>query len=449
MKKFISLITAGVLYLCCLLALYTLGNLRSHLPRYFILTTVLFIVAFIVFRKWNFFSAGEQEKYGQAIRIVIFFAIAYRLALVALSPSLSDDLYRYVWDGRILANGYNPYKYTPADSALTPFHDELYDHLAYKNYYSIYPPLAEAGFGASAYAAKIFFHGSTEATYIVWKLLLVVAECGTILLLIRLLLYFGKPVKYLLLYAWHPLPIIEFAGQGHTDALMIFFLVAAMYALTSGKLRTAAAHLGAGIASRVAPVIFIPAFARHIKMRGVVIAAVISVCTFIPFFSPEVFRGIFFSTSQMAQVFTFNSFGYWTVRAFFEDLHAWNREGYIPLILGIIFISWFAVLAFRARKNDARMLPKDLLNVCTLFVLVLWNMHPWYFTWGLALVPLVPSWGWVWLAFVANFTYLHYTPNSDAALLTVAVIEYGGFIVLLLWQRIGEKEKQMALLANK
>ncbi|HZV11774.1 MAG TPA: hypothetical protein VFA55_01060 [Candidatus Kapabacteria bacterium] len=449
MKKFVLLIVAGVLYAGCLLALYTLGDLRSHLPRYFVLTTIPFIITFVVFRKWDFFSAGEPGVSGQAIRIVIFFAIAYRLALVALAPSLSDDLYRYVWDGRLLANGYNPYRYAPADSALVPFRDELYGHIAYKNYYSIYPPLAEAGFGASAYAAKIFFHGSTAATYILWKLLLTAVETGTMILLLRLLLRFGKPAKYLLLYAWHPLPIIEFAGQGHSDALMVFFIMAALYVLTWEKVRASAVYIGAAIASRAMPLIFLPAFARSIKIRGIIIAILLSACMFLPFFSPGIYHGILFSTSQMAQVFTFNSFGYWTVRAFFEDLRAWEWEVYIPLILGIIFISWFAVLAFRARKNGIAMLPKDMLTICTLFVLVLWNMHPWYFTWGLSLVPLVTSWGWVWLAFSANFTYLHYTPHSDAALLTVGVIEYGGFILLLLWQRIDEKDKRTALLAKK
>jgi hypothetical protein len=153
MKKFAPLAAVGVLCIICLLALYAPGNLRYHLPRYFLFTTAPFVLAFVVFRKWDFFSAGREK---QAMRMVIFFAIAYRLALVSLPPSLSDDLYRYAWDGRLLANGYNPYRYTPDDSALALFHDELYERIGYKNYYSIYPPLTEAGVGAAAYAAKVF-----------------------------------------------------------------------------------------------------------------------------------------------------------------------------------------------------------------------------------------------------------------------------------------------------
>ncbi|HET7152690.1 MAG TPA: hypothetical protein VFJ29_02920 [Candidatus Kapabacteria bacterium] len=446
MKRFLPLIGAGAVYLCCMLALYMLGNLRVHLPRYFIFSTIPFFIALLVFKKWDFFSGGDNTK---AISLAIFLAVAFRLSLVALAPSLSDDLYRYAWDGRLLANGYNPYRYTPADTTLTQFHDDLYDHIAYKDYYSIYPPITEAGLGVSAYAAKIFFSGSSTATYILWKLLLIAAEIGTMLLLLRLLLRFGKPAKYLLLYAWHPLTVIEFGGQGHSDALMIFFFMAALYACTAEKMRSSAAYLGAAIASRGIPIIFIPAFMRHIKLRGVLVAVLIPMLLFLPFFSFNVYKGILFSTSQMAQIFTFNSFGYWTVRACFEQVRAWDQEKYIPLILALLFIAGLAILAYRSRRNGIRMLPKDMLNICTLFVLVMLNMHPWYFTWGLSLVPLVTSWGWLWLTFIANFTYLHYTPNSDMTLLTVAAIEYGGFILLLLWQRIDEREKKTAFIAEK
>jgi len=445
MEKTILLTAFGAISLFCFIAIVQIGDLREHLALYFIFSTIPFCIMLLAFRKWKFLVPGKERT---AMWIVIACAIASRISLLGLAPSLSDDLYRYIWDGRMIAHGYNPYRYSPADTTLSQFHDDVYEHVAYKDYYSIYPPLTEMGLGASAVLSKIFFGDTAHATAAVWKFILLAAETGTMLLLMRLLLFFGKSGKYLLLYAWHPLPIMEFAGQGHGDALMIFFLLAAITATVNKNAHLAIVGFAASIAARGTPIVFAPVLSRSIKIKGIAAALGIALCTFVPFYSISALRGIFFSTSRMAQYFTFNSFGYWIIRSTFEQLKAWDYEPYIPLLLGIIFLAGIIILYRRSHGHGTSELPKDILNICTLFVLVLWNMHPWYFTWGLAMIPLATSWAWVWITFAANFTYIHYTPHSDDVLLTIEIMEYGVFILILFWQRMNERDRHLHAINN-
>ena len=195
--------------------------------------------------------------------------------------------------------------------------DASYDHIAYKEYYLIYPPLTQIGLGASGWIAGALFDGSSKAESIVWKFLLILAETATMLLLARILALMRRSRKYLLLYAWHPLPILEFAGQGHADALMIAFLMAALYCVMRGKEPLASVFFAAAVAARgcarfctfVFAACFGETLCRFSRINGVRIRAVL--------FAGGDARDILF-TSQMAQFFTFNSCGYWAIRMVFN-----------------------------------------------------------------------------------------------------------------------------------
>src|SRR5713101_5387226 len=78
--------------------------------------------------------------------LVLLFAGLFRVSIVFASPYLSDDIYRYVWDGRVQAAGINPYRYVPADERLQSLRDEeIYPKINRRDYaHTIYPPIAEA-----------------------------------------------------------------------------------------------------------------------------------------------------------------------------------------------------------------------------------------------------------------------------------------------------------------
>ena len=170
-----------------------------------------------------------------AFALVLLVAVTARLALAVHSPTLSDDAYRYVWDGRVQAAGVNPYRYPPESPALAGLREEaIYDHVNRKFAPTIYPPAAQ-GFFRLAYA----IHPDS----IRWtKVALVLVDAVAICLLGLLLARFGRPPERALLYAWHPLALVEVGHSGHVDVLAVALLLGSLLLTVRGR------PLGAGVA---------------------------------------------------------------------------------------------------------------------------------------------------------------------------------------------------------
>ena len=155
--------------------------------------------------------------------IVLALAGIFRLSIVFAPPYLSDDIYRYVWDGRVQAAGINPYRYIPADEHLQSLRDEeIYPKINRRDYaHTMYPPAAEA----------MYFLTTRISESVTWmKLTIVGFELITVWLLMELLASFGMPRQRILIYAWHPLAVWEFAGSGHIDPLAFAFIALALLA---------------------------------------------------------------------------------------------------------------------------------------------------------------------------------------------------------------------------
>ena len=108
---------------------------------------VIYGVAFLIFfLAWSIIShtneetaaSGQLKKY--LLPIIVGFGILFRLTLLPAQPSTSDDYYRYVWEGKMIANGYNPYAHAPGDSALNNLHSTLLpEKVTFKKFTTIYP----------------------------------------------------------------------------------------------------------------------------------------------------------------------------------------------------------------------------------------------------------------------------------------------------------------------
>src|SRR3954451_18444262 len=158
-----------------------------------------------------------------ALALVLGAAAAMRLVVLLAPPFLSTDIYRYVWDGRVIAAGINPYRYIPADPHLAPLRDaEIYPEINRGSYArTIYPPAAQA----------IFFVATRIGeTLTVMKAAMVLFETVAIVLLLQLLAAAGEPSHRIIVYTWHPLPLWEFAGSGHIDAAVVAFVALALWA---------------------------------------------------------------------------------------------------------------------------------------------------------------------------------------------------------------------------
>lgn len=170
---------------------------------------------------------GERNRIRWSPATILIVAAAARSAFLFRPAELSDDIYRYLWDGLTLLAGSNPYSSAPA--LVQPVPEALAGLQLMVNHpelVTIYPPAAQLVFAAGA-----LFGGSVFGL----KLLLVLLDLASCALIMRLLAAFRLPICYAALYAWHPLPVLEVASSGHIDAAGIFFLLGALALLATNK----------------------------------------------------------------------------------------------------------------------------------------------------------------------------------------------------------------------
>src|SRR6266508_1018848 len=187
---------------------------------------------------------------------VLLFAAIFRLSIIFAPPYLSDDIYRYVWDGRVQAAGINPYRYIPADEHLQSLQDEeIYPKLNRSDYaHTMYPPAAEA----------TYFLTTRISESVTWmKVTIVGFELFTVWILTKLLASFGMPRQRILIYAWHPLAVWEFAGSGHVDPLAFAFIALALLARRRNWDTATGISLGLATLAKLFPIVLFPALYKR------------------------------------------------------------------------------------------------------------------------------------------------------------------------------------------
>ncbi|HEX5760304.1 MAG TPA: hypothetical protein VF121_14040, partial [Thermoanaerobaculia bacterium] len=194
------------------LGLLALDPLSTHLP------SALTLLALGAFALWSA-ARGLEADSARLGTIVLAGALLLRLLLLPLAPSLSDDVLRYLWDGRVAAAGRNPYALPPAAAELAPLRDELWRALPHRHVPTVYPPLALAAFSIAA---------RTPFPLALWKGAAAAGDLAACALLLALARRLGVPAGRTVWYAWNPLVALETAGMGHVDGLGVAACVAAV-----------------------------------------------------------------------------------------------------------------------------------------------------------------------------------------------------------------------------
>ena len=230
-------------------ALGRMGDWRSELGRF----QALALAAFAAYALAVARRAGWKALPG-ATTFVVLVAIALRVAVFPVPPTLSDDVYRYVWEGRVLAAGANPYAHAPADPALARFRDaDVFPRVNHPELAAVYPPLAEAGF---ALVARV---SATPVAMKLWVLLHDVALCALLAWWCRAR---GGSAWDGLVYAWNPLVVVEYAGSAHHDPTGILWLVLALALAERRRGAASAASLAAAVLVKL---VSLPALASDRK----------------------------------------------------------------------------------------------------------------------------------------------------------------------------------------
>jgi hypothetical protein len=168
------------------------------------------------------FYWGEREKILWSPVAILAVALALRLMFLFAPPQLSDDIYRYLWDGNNLLRGVNPYVAAPAENLPPPGLKAVHARINHPEYVTIYPPAAQLVFAGGA---------ALGGTVTGLKAFLVILDLGLCVLLVMLLRRLDLPVWRAVLYAWNPLPVLEIAGSGHVDGAGLAMLAGSILLL--------------------------------------------------------------------------------------------------------------------------------------------------------------------------------------------------------------------------
>ena len=423
--------------------------LRSDFIKLVSLYGALFFLAYKIIQigKFNFWFLAV---------IGIFF----RLISIVAIPNLSQDFYRFLWDGRLLIQGINPYLLTPefyiqSGQEIVPQAQELYEGMGSLNasHYSNYPPVNQLFFTISA----LFAGKSILGAVVVLKLIMILADIG--------ILYFGKkllenlnlPISNIFWYFLNPFIIIELTGNLHFEGVMLFFVIWSLYLLYKGRWLWAAVLFAVSISVKLIPLLLLPIFYQYFVTKGVfskgfwrlkkfywiVIGTVL--LTFAPFLSSDFVSNFTATIGLWFQNFEFNASVYYIIRWVGYQTIGWNIIETVGKILPLVVIAIILSLAFfRKNKSTAELITAMLLGISCYFLLST-TVHPWYIA-----TPLLFSvftkykFPVVWSLMVV-LSYSAYGTEGFSENLWLVALEYIVILGFAIWEIFQKQEKVITI----
>lgn len=367
--------------------------------------------------------------FRRALVPILAVAAVMRLGVVLAPPHLSDDLYRYVWDGRVEAAGINPYRYVPSDTHLAALRDEaIYPNINRRTYApTIYPPVAE----------YIFFLASRiSESPLGMKAAMVALECASIAILLHLLALAGQPLERILIYAWHPLALWEFAGSAHIDAAVVLFVALALWARRREARWLTGIAVAAAALVKFFPAVIFPALYRRGDWKMPLAAAATVALAYLPFLG--VGRAVLgFLPGYAAEEGLTNGAGFflWNLASVFLPVARTGSLAYVAFAGVVLFAVGLYVLL---REETSEHVVTAALALATLFTLLVSPHFAWYFAWLLAFLCLAPSAAVLYLSVASMLLYfIGGGPDLDGGRMVVELAIYGPFAVLAVieWRR--------------
>jgi hypothetical protein len=395
----------------------------------------------------------------RAVRIVLALACLYRCTFLFSPPALSGDLHRYLWDGRVLLSGRNPYLDPPASPALAALRDREYPLIEHKEVRTIYPPAAQILFAAGAAAAP----GALGI-----KALLVLADLLGIAALRRLLVLRGLTPLRVIVYAWNPLAVSEVAWSGHLEPAGVACVVAAAVAIIQKRdLRSTLALTLAGLVKLLPFVLFVP-LARGLRRRAFLLPPVLIAAAYWPFRAAggSLFSGLreyathwhgndsVFSLARATIAVVDPTPALKSAIAFVRARAPWSAPldhlyPYVyptPLAKAACALGLVACAVVIARRTV------DPLRGCFLMtgaaLLLSPTLHPWYLLWILPWLCLYPSRPWILLSGLAVLAYsdLGGAQGAGEGYPWARLAEYGPFFAILLAEWLWDRRRRPAVM---
>ncbi len=317
-------------------------------------------------------GVAEHVPRRHALWLIFGVAVLLRAILLVMEPLLSTDIYRYIWDGRVQAAGFSPYRFVPAHETLSALRDmAIYPNINRADYaVSIYPPVAQAFF---------FVVTRIGETVIMMKLAFLTCEAMTVAAIAALLRRTGRSATRLVAYLWHPLPLWEIANNGHIDALMVALVMAGLLLAFAGRSLTGAATIALGALAKPTALLALPALWRPPDWKmPLVVGATIILC-YVPYLSAGWNALGFLAQGYLSEEGFSSGDNVWPLQ-----LWRWiagSRAGDVTAYLAVaavVVVAFALRTAFRPQRTITTQLA-DINSLLLLGLFVLSPNYPWYF----------------------------------------------------------------------
>ena len=399
----------------------------------------LFFLCFklIQFEKWNF-------------KFLLIVGVLFRLVFLLTEPTLSQDYFRFIWDGELILNSINPYIHLPntlieqIDLGIAnaqQLHQGMGELSA--RHYSNYPPLNQLLFALAS-----FFGGkSILGSVIGMRILIILSDIG--------ILYFGrKLLKNLNLsphlifwYYLNPLVIIELTGNLHFEGVMLSLFVISLYLLSIDKWKLAAVLYALSISIKLVPLLFLPLFLTYFGFKRSMgfygIIGIVSILLLAPFYSPEFLSNYTDTVGLWFSNFEFNAGFYNSIEQLglqFE-LKPWKLIKTYGKITPFVIILLVLLITFFRKNQQLSVLISSMLLILTAYYFLATTVHPWYVVF-LVLLSIFTRYRysiiWSLMIVLSYFAYSQENFKEHLGILAIEYIAVYGFLIFELFKFKGQ-----------
>jgi hypothetical protein len=395
---------------------------RGNHPFYFVWFSAVFVVYVVALIDARH-HAGQPHS--AMVPLIVGWALIFRLSLVWVTPGfLSDDIYRYIWDGLVQQAGINPYVYPPEATELAFLRDDtIFPMINRKSVLTIYPPGAQLFFRMMAWLCP--------GNLVAMKAVILLADLASIALLLRLLKRLGGHQAYVLLYAWHPLVIVELGISAHLDGLMIPFVLLAFLWTMQHRPRLAGASLAMAGLIKLYPAILLPVLYRKRAWQ-----------------LPLVFFVLIGMGYLLYLDAGFQVFGYLPYYLSPDEFYNLSLRPILMWLAGLVSddpfpsVKWLSAAMLllvmlqcvrRPHKTTQQAIAWGVGIIAVYLLLVSPSVFQWYLVWLLALATLTQNWltpAWLYWSWSVNLPYLETLPIFTEAVYWLQLAEY---VPVFLW----------------
>ncbi|UII74663.1 polyprenol phosphomannose-dependent alpha 1,6 mannosyltransferase MptB [Flagellimonas sp. HMM57] len=415
---------------------------REDFPKLIVLFSALFFCYYLIL---------QSKKLDS--KLLLTFGILFRLVFLITEPNLSQDFYRFIWDGELIKNGVNPYIHLPNTLILDPAlpianAQELYAGMGELSakHFSNYPPVNQFLFTLSAFVGN----GSILGTIITMRLFIILADIGILYFGKKLLQKLNQPSHMIFWYFLNPLVILELTGNLHFEGVMLFFFIWSLYLIKTSKWFLGAPIYAIAILVKLVPVLFLPLFLKYFGFKKSIGFYILTGATclvlLLPFYNNTFINNYSETVGLWFSNFEFNAGMYNLVKKIgvtYFDAKPWELIKVYGKIVAFSTIIGALLLTFFRKNQQFDTLVVSMLALLSGYYFLSSTLHPWYIVYLLVLCVLTNYRYPILWSFVVILSYYAYSNPEYQENLWLLAIEYILVFGFLIYEIAVKKDKKL------